>query len=173
MPTRRPRSDQLAGADASRHIDQRIRDLDGWRGATLSRLRALIRAADPEIVEEVKWMGTPVWSRGGIVCTGETYAKAVKLTFPNGAALPDPARLFNASLDGNARRAIDVAEGARVDADAFTALVRAAVLHNEARASTRKTPTKRAAAKRKAPAAGKAEATRPARPIAKAKSRRR
>ena len=116
-------------ASPSRLIDQRIRDLEGWRGETLARMRALIHAADPDITEEWKW-STPVWSHDGIVCTGEAYKKAVKLTFARGAALPDPARLFNSSLQGNTRRAIDIHEGEEVDPRAFRALVQAAVALN-------------------------------------------
>ena len=119
-------------------ITQRIADLDDWRGATLARMRALIREADPGVVETWKWMGTPVWEHGGILCTGESYKSVVKLTFAKGAALPDPAGLFNASLDGNVRRAIDIREGETVDAAAFKALVRAAIAHNGAAAAARK-----------------------------------
>jgi len=119
------------GQRASELISGRIAALGDWRGATLAAIRRLIHEADPEVTEEWKWMGTPVWSHDGIICTGETYKQVVKLTFPKGAALQDPARLFNASLDGNARRAIDLAEGAVVDGPAFTALVRQAVAHNE------------------------------------------
>jgi hypothetical protein len=115
---------------ASRLIDQRIVELGGWRGETLARMRALILEADPEMTEEWKWMGTPVWSHHGIVCTGETYTKVVKLTFARGAKLPDPSRLFNSSLEGNTRRAIDIHEGEKVDARAFKALVKAAVAQN-------------------------------------------
>ena len=118
------------GEPASLLIDQRIRDLGGWRGETLARMRALILTADPEATEEWKWRGTPVWSHHGIVCTGESYTKVVKLTFARGAALPDPARLFNSSLEGNTRRAIDIHEGEAVAADAFKALVQAAVALN-------------------------------------------
>jgi hypothetical protein len=114
---------------ASRLIDQRIRELGGWRGQTLARMRALIQEADPEIVEEWKW-DVPVWSHDGIVCTGEAYTKAVKLTFAKGAKIPDPSRLFNSSLAGNTRRAIDIHEGEQMDARAFKALVKAAVAHN-------------------------------------------
>jgi hypothetical protein len=112
---------------ASALIDRRIAELGDWRGATLQRMRKLIHEAEPAIVEEWKWMGTPVWSRDGIVCTGESYKAVVKLTFARGASLADPARLFNASLDGNTRRAIDLFEGDAVDAAALTALVREAV----------------------------------------------
>jgi hypothetical protein len=118
---------------ASQRIDARIAELGDWRGATLARLRALIKEADPEIIEEWKWRGVPVWSRGGILCTGETYKTVVKMTFAKGAALPDPARLFNAGLDGNVRRAIDVHEGDAIDEGALKALVRAAVALNLAK----------------------------------------
>ncbi len=122
-----------AGAPAAERITARIRELGDWRGATLARVRELIHAADPEIVEEWKWRGTPVWSHDGIVCTGESYKSAVKLTFAKGAALADPKRLFNASLDGNVRRAIDLHEGDTLDATAFQALIRAAVALNHAK----------------------------------------
>jgi hypothetical protein len=122
--------ERATGKPASRLIDQRIRDLGGWRGQTLARMRALILEADPEMIEEWKWRGTPVWSHHGIVCTGEAYTKVVKLTFARGASIPDPSRLFNASLEGNTRRAIDIHEGEKVDAGAFTALVKAAVVRN-------------------------------------------
>src|ERR687894_687553 len=122
--------DQASGEAASRLIDQRIAELEGWRGETLARMRALILEADPEMTEEWKWMGTPVWSHHGIVCTGETYTKVVKLTFARGASIPDPSRLFNSSLEGNTRRAIDIHEGEKVDARAFKALVKAAAAQN-------------------------------------------
>src|SRR4051812_14025526 len=109
----------LPTVSASTFIDEKIKELGDWRGETLTRVRRLIHAADPEIVEEVKWMGTPVWSHGGIVCTGETYKKAVKLTFAKGAAVPDPSGLFNSSLDGNVRRAIDIHEGEKINEAAF------------------------------------------------------
>jgi hypothetical protein len=125
-------SEPASGAAASRLIDARIRELGDWRGETLERMRALILAADPEIVEEVKWRGTPVWSRDGIICTGESYQKVVKLTFARGAKLPDPSGLFNSSLEGNARRAIDIREGESLDARAFQALIKAAVAANQA-----------------------------------------
>jgi len=118
----------------SRLIDARIQDLDDWRGRTLSRLRALIRQAVPEVVEEWKWRGVPVWSHHGLICTGETYKGVVKLTFPKGASLKDPSGLFNASLEGDARRAIDVHEGDEVDEDAFRALIRDAAALNRASA---------------------------------------
>ncbi|HET6279530.1 MAG TPA: DUF1801 domain-containing protein [Polyangia bacterium] len=117
-------------ATASLLIDQRIRDLGGWRGEILARMRELILEADPEMIEEWKWMGTPIWSHHGIVCTGEAYTKVVKHTFARGASLPDPSHLFNSSLGGNTRRAIDIHEGEKVDARAFKALVKAAVAHN-------------------------------------------
>jgi hypothetical protein len=115
---------------ASDLIDKKIAELDDWRGETLSRIRKLIKEADPEVVEEVKWMGTPVWSHDGIICTGESYKSVVKLTFTKGASLKDPAGLFNSSLDGNVRRAIDIHEGEKIDAKAFQALIRAAVALN-------------------------------------------
>lgn len=122
-----------ASARLDARIDARIAELGDWRGETLGRMRALIHEADPEVVEEWKWMGTPVWSHDGIICTGETYKAVVKLTFAKGASLDDPARLFNSSLDGKVRRAIDIREGERVDAEAFKALVRAAIARNRAR----------------------------------------
>ena len=115
---------------ASVLIDGKIAELGGWRGETLARMRKLIQAADPHVVEEWKWMGTPVWSHDGIICTGESYKAVVKLTFAKGASLPDPAKLFNSSLDGNTRRAIDIHEGEKVGATAFKALIRAAVALN-------------------------------------------
>ena len=121
------------GESPARLIDARIKELGGWRGETLARLRALIRAADPEIVEEWKW-SVPVWSRDGIICTGEAYKTAVKMTFAKGAALKDPARLFNASLEGNTRRAIDVREGETIDEEALKTLIRAAVTLNRSKA---------------------------------------
>jgi hypothetical protein len=125
------RSAATQGAEsASRLISQRIAELDDWRGETLARVRALIKAADPDIVEEWKWMGTPVWSHDGIVCTGETYKSVVKMTFAKGAALKDPAGLFNSSLEGNTRRAIDLGEGEKIDAPALKRLIREAVALN-------------------------------------------
>ncbi len=124
-----PSRESPPGKPASELIDQRIRELEGWRGETLARMRALILEADPEITEEWKW-GTPVWSHHGIVCTGEAYTKVVKLTFARGARTPDPSRLFNSSLEGKTRRAIDIREGEKVDAGAFKALVKAAVAQN-------------------------------------------
>src|SRR6195256_5450133 len=114
----------------SRLIDARIKELDDWRGKTLSHVRALIKQADPEVVEEWKWRGVPVWSHDGLICTGETYKSIVKLTFAKGAALEDPSRLFNSSLEGNTRRAIDIHEGDEIDEKALKAVVRAAVAMN-------------------------------------------
>ncbi|MPS30473.1 MAG: DUF1801 domain-containing protein [Alcaligenaceae bacterium] len=127
-------------------IDARIRALGDWRGAMLARIRALIRRADPEVVEEWKWRGVPVWSHAGILCTGETYKEVVKMTFAKGAALEDPTGLFNASLDGNTRRAIDWREGDEIDEAALMALIRAAVALNAAK------PSRKPAGKGKAPA---------------------
>jgi hypothetical protein len=124
------RKKPVPAESASALIDQRIKELGDWRGKTLANVRAIIREADPEIVEEWKWMGTPVWSHGGIVCTGETYKNHVKMTFAKGAELKDPARLFNSSLDGNVRRAIDMHEGDKVDEAALKDLIRAAVALN-------------------------------------------
>jgi hypothetical protein len=118
------------GESPSRLIDARIRELNDWRGGMLAHVRALIRQADPDVVEEWKWRGVPVWSHDGIICTGETYKSIVKLTFAKGASLNDPAGLFNASLDGNVRRAIDLHEGDELDTDAFGALIRAALALN-------------------------------------------
>jgi hypothetical protein len=139
-------SDSTEARPASEQIDARLAELGDWRGKTLSRIRELIKAADPDIVEEWKWAkatspGTPVWSHDGIICTGESYSSTVKLTFMKGASLDDPARLFNSSLDGNARRAIDIREGEEIDAEAFQALIRAAVDLNT---SARKAGAKRA-----------------------------
>jgi hypothetical protein len=130
-------STTAAGDSPSGLIDARIRALGDWRGEALARVRALIQAADPEVVEEWKWRGVPVWSDAGIICTGETYKAAVKLTFAKGAALPDPAGLFNASLEGNTRRAIDIHEGEAPDEAAFKALIRAAVDLNRSQARGR------------------------------------
>lgn len=119
---------------ASRLIDARIKELGDWRGRMLSRLRALVKQADPEVVEEWKWRGVPVWSHDGLICTGETYKSVVKMTFAKGAALKDPSRLFNSSLDGNTRRAIDFHEGEKIDEQALKTLLRAAVALNKSRA---------------------------------------
>jgi len=134
------------GLSASELISNRIAELGDWRGVTLSRMRKLIKEADPDVVEELKWVkssspGTPVWSHDGIICTGESYKSAVKLTFAKGASLKDPARLFNSSLEGNARRAIDIHEGEEVDESAFKALVRQAVALNS---SGKSKPSKKA-----------------------------
>ncbi len=138
------------GQPASELISQRIAELGDWRGKTLSRMRKLIKEADPDVVEEWKWMGTPIWSHDGIICTGESYKKVVKLTFAKGASLKDPDRLFNSSLDGNTRRAIDIPEGEKVDESAFKALVRQAVALNSAKAKlAKKAPAKKAPAKKK------------------------
>ena len=118
----------------SRMIDERIKELGDWRGKLLSRIRTLIKQADPEVVEEWKWRGVPVWSHHGLICTGETYKNVVKMTFAKGAALEDPARLFNSSLDGNTRRAIDFHEGDKIHEEALKALIRAAVTLNASRA---------------------------------------
>ena len=119
-----------AGGCASELIEAKIQALSDWRGETLARVRALIKQADPDVVEELKWRGVPVWSHAGIICTGETYKNAVKMTFAKGASLEDPSGLFNASLDGNTRRAIDIHEGERIDEDALKTLIRAAVALN-------------------------------------------
>ena len=124
------KSGSTEGRSASELIDKRIAELGDWRGETLSRMRKLIKEADPDVVEEWKWMGTPIWSHDGIICTGESYKSIVKLTFAKGASLKDPAKLFNSSLDGNVRRALDIHEGEKVDAGAFKALIRAAVALN-------------------------------------------
>ncbi len=151
-PATRAKTPPKAGATgkaASRLIDRRIRDLGDWREETLARMRALILEADPEMIEERKWRkpsnamaGVPVWSHNGMVCTGESYTKAVKLTFARGAGIPDPARLFNSSLEGNARRAIDIHEGEKIDAGAFKALVKAAVAQNGPPAGPMRMPGK-------------------------------
>ena len=124
------------GESASELISKRITELGDWRGETLGRMRKLIQQADPNVIEEWKWMGTPVWAHDGIICTGESYKSIVKLTFAKGASLKDPARLFNSSLEGNTRRAIDIHEGEEVDESAFKALVRQAVVLNGSSKST-------------------------------------
>ena len=126
------------GASPSRLIDARISELNDWRGAMLSRVRALIKQADPDVVEEWKWRGVPVWEHDGIICTGETYKAVVKMTFAKGAALEDPAGLFNSSLDGNVRRAIDFREGEKINEKALKALIRAAVAANEAKGKAKR-----------------------------------
>ena len=145
------KSESAETQPASVLIDGKIAELGGWRGETLARMRELIHAADPDVVEEWKWMGTPVWSHDGIICTGESYKNIIKLTFMKGATLKDPAHLFNSSLEGNARRAIDIHEGDAIDESAFKALVRQAVELNgakkakPAKAAKRAKPAKRAA----------------------------
>ena len=128
---------KTAGSPA-KQIDGRIKELGDWRGEMLARVRAIIKAADPDVVEEWKWRGVPVWEHDGIICTGETYKAVVKLTFAKGAALADPKKLFNASLEGNARRAIDLREGDRLDEAAFTALIGAAVALNQSKPAKKK-----------------------------------
>lgn len=156
-----------AVGDASARISARIAELGGWRGETLARMRQLIHEADPEVVETWKWMGTPVFEHHGIICTGESYKQVVKLTFQKGASLPDPKGLFNSSLEGNARRAIDIREGDVVDAAAFMALFRAAVALNGAKGTAKAGAAKTAA---KAPAARKGAVKKPAVKTAPAKS---
>ena len=136
------KSGSTEGQSASELIDKRIAELGDWRGETLSRMRKLVKEADPAVVEEWKWMGTPVWSHDGIICTGESYKSIVKLTFAKGASLKDPAKLFNSSLDGNTRRAIDIDEGKEIDAGAFKALIRAALALNTSSAKARTRPAK-------------------------------
>jgi hypothetical protein len=136
-------STESAGTSPSQLIDARIRELNDWRGETLARVRSLIKQADPEVIEEWKWRGVPVWSHGGIICTGETYKTVVKLTFAKGAALEDPSRLFNSSLEGNTRRAIDIPEGAAIDETALKALVRAAVALNTSKPAARPARSKK------------------------------
>ena len=136
-------SDSNEGQSASERIDKRIAELGDWRGETLSRMRKLVKEADPDVVEEVKWVkptnpGTPTWSHDGIICTGETYKSVVKLTFAKGASLKDPAKLFNSSLDGNVRRAIDIHKDEKVDEGAFKSLIRAAVAANTSAAHTKR-----------------------------------
>jgi hypothetical protein len=143
LKKKRPASKKTSGSQkpesASRLIDAKIKELGDWRGVMLSRLRGMIKQADPEVVEEVKWRGVPVWSHDGMICTGETYKAVVKLTFAKGASLPDPSGLFNSSLEGNVRRAIDYSEGDKVDEKALKTLIRAAVALNTASAKGRKT----------------------------------
>jgi hypothetical protein len=129
-------TDGKSGASPSRQIDARIKELGDWRGETLARVRSLIKQADPDVFEEWKWRGVPVWEHDGIICTGETYKGVVKMTFAKGAALEDPSRLFNSSLEGNVRRAIDIHEGDTIDEKALKALIRAAVALNTAKRAT-------------------------------------
>ena len=131
------------GQPASELISQRIAELGDWRGETLGRMRKLVQQADPDVVEEWKWMGTPVWSHDGIICTGESYKKVVKLTFAKGASLKDPARLFNSSLEGNVRRAIDIHEGELVDEAAFKTLIRQAIALNGSVKKSKSSPKKK------------------------------
>jgi hypothetical protein len=140
--TKTKKSGSEKGNSPSRLIDARIKELGGWRGKTLAHVRAIIKAADPGVIEEVKWKkpsnsmrGVPVWEHDGIICTGETYKNAVKMTFAKGASLPDPSRLFNASLEGNMRRAIDIHEGGKINEKALKALIRAAVALNKSKPS--------------------------------------
>lgn len=144
-------ANRAAGEEASRRIDDRIQSLGDWRAETLAEIRRLIHEADPEVVEEWKWMGTPVWSHAGNICTGETYKQVVKLTFPRGASLADPHGLFNSSLEGNTRRAIDVREGEALDADEFKALIRAAVAENVKARAPRSKSASKPGAKKSAP----------------------
>jgi hypothetical protein len=130
------------GAAAPSLIDERIKELDDWRGETIARVRTIIKQADPDVVEEWKWRGVPTWEHAGIICTGETYKQVVKLTFPKGASLDDPKGLFNSSLEGNTRRAIDIHEGEKINATALKALVRAAIALNTA-APAKRGPTKK------------------------------
>lgn len=135
--TKSPSKEAKAEASPSRLIDGRIKELGDWRGATLARVRALIKEADPDVIEEWKWRGVPVWEHDGIICTGETYKAVVKMTFAKGASLDDPSRLFNSSLEGNMRRAIDIHEGDKIDEKALKALIRAAVALNTSSAAKR------------------------------------
>ena len=146
VATKKRSGTKKPGGSASELIDGRIVELGDWRGETLARIRALIKEVDPDIVEEWKWMGTPVWSHDGIVCTGETYKKVVKMTFAKGASLSDPAHLFNSSLDGNVRRAIDLQEGEKINVRALKALVREAIALN---VSSKKKPAAAKPAKRR------------------------
>jgi hypothetical protein len=157
MKTQAKPAAKAAGKPASKLIDGRIAELGDWRGETLAKMRALIRAADPEVVEEWKWMGTPCWYHDGGICTGESYKSVVKLTFFKGAALNDPAKLFNSSLDGNVRRAIDIHEGEKIDANAFKALIRAAIALNTSGA---KKTTKPAGARKVSKISGAKKAAR-------------
>ena len=138
MPATKQEAAAGEGPSAAERISERIAELGGWRGKALARVRKLIHEADPGVVETWKWMGTPVWEHDGILCTGESYKLAVKLTFPKGASLEDPKKLFNASLEGNARRAIDIREGEELDATAFKALIREAIALNAASAKKKR-----------------------------------
>ncbi|WP_223533687.1 MULTISPECIES: DUF1801 domain-containing protein [unclassified Pseudomonas] len=132
------KTDKVDSNEASALIDERIRELADWRGESLAHIRQIIRQADPEVIEEWKWRGVPVWSHAGIICTGETYKQVVKMTFAKGASLDDPSKLFNASLEGNTRRAIDIREGEQIDEKALTALIQAAIELNTSRTLTKK-----------------------------------
>ena len=156
------------GQSASDLISKRIAELGDWRGETLGKIRALIKAAVPDVLEEWKWMGPPVWSHDGIICTGESYKSVVKMTFAKGAALKDPSGLFNSSMDGNVRRAIDIKEGEKIDAPALKALIREAVALNAAGKTKKKPAAKKTAAK---PAATKKSATKTAAAPPKRKAR--
>ena len=149
MPTEKP-------IDAAKFINDKIAQLGDWRGTTLATMRALIKEADPEVLEEVKWMGTPVWSHDGGICTGETYKAVVKLTFFKGASLADPKKLFNSSLEGNTRRAIDIKEGEVLDAKAFKALIKEAIALNGSSAKKKAPAKAKAPAKKSAPVKKKA-----------------
>lgn len=138
VPARKSSTKDAEGASPAKLIDGRIKELGDWRGEMLGRIRGLIKEADPDVVEEWKWRGVPVWEHDGIICTGETYKEVVKLTFAKGAALDDPAGLFNSSLDGNVRRAIDIRKGEKIDEKALKALIRAAVELNAAKAKVAK-----------------------------------
>jgi hypothetical protein len=144
------RAKKTAGPNAAQHIDARIKQLGDWRGEMLAQVRALIKAAVPDVVEEWKWRGVPVWELNGILCTGETYKAVVKLTFAKGAQLEDPSGLFNSSLEGNTRRAIDIREGETLDAKAFKALIAEAIAANTTKATAKKAPAKGVAKKKRA-----------------------
>ena len=144
-----PAKTESDSAAASKHITKKIAELGDWRGETLAAVRKLIHDADPDIQEEWKWMGTPVWSHDGIICTGESYKQVVKLTFARGAALPDPRKLFNSSLEGNTRRAIDIREGEKLDAAAFKKLIKAAADANTSALAQRAASKKKTAKKKK------------------------
>jgi hypothetical protein len=131
-------TDKVESNEATALIDERIRELADWRGETLARIRKIIRQADPEVIEEWKWRGVPVWSHAGIICTGETYKQVVKMTFAKGASLDDPSKLFNSSLEGNTRRAIDIHEGEPIDEKALASLIKAAIELNTSRTPTKK-----------------------------------
>jgi len=174
------KSDASQGESASELISKRVAELGDWRGETLARMRRLIREEDPDVIEEWKWMGTPVWSHDGMICTGESYKAVVKLTFAKGAALKDPTRLFNSSLEGNVRRAIDIHEGQVVDESAFRALVREAITLNgagrpkpsgEAKSSTKAASSSRVKSAPRTKAAVNAKSRAKARPAAKPKPR--